>query len=284
MIGRKLEDIIDGVNNYSNSGAWEAEFLANPERFAVEHGLLPGEASRLRRWLAKDPCYQHRPPGCPYLRLCARCQKREADIRAYHDERRRLTSGLEASSLGSFAQHGILDEGVVVLAPGGNELRAHRSAITGNRAFIEVSDGGDATYVTLFRRRGDRCCYRTSPAGICQADGGRTAQPTRRGLHRALLTPLKRRPGELIGAESAENPSTVDLFLGPRLGGPAASGYPQGSTYGISWSQRLLLLNLYFRFSAQRRGHRKEPSNTPKNPFPRGSGFFLAVTSGRRQK
>jgi hypothetical protein len=105
VTGRKLEDIIDGVNEYSKSGAWEAEFLANPEKFAVEHGLLPREASRLRRWLAKDPCYQHRPPGCPYIRLCARCQKIDTDIRAYYDELRRLTSGLEVSSLGSFARH-----------------------------------------------------------------------------------------------------------------------------------------------------------------------------------
>jgi hypothetical protein len=35
-----------------------------------------------------------------------------------------------------------------VLAQGGNELSAHRSAITGNRAFIEVADASNTTYVT----------------------------------------------------------------------------------------------------------------------------------------
>jgi hypothetical protein len=158
--GREMDAIIEGVLlQFENAGkresagaAMEAAFQADPDEFSATYGLTQNEVARLRRWLAKDPCNYHRPPACrPYYRLCARCRKAENDSRAYHDEVRRLTAGLEGSSLGGFAEDGrILDKGDVVLTHGASSLTAHRSAITGNRAFIQVYDASDTTYVSLY--------------------------------------------------------------------------------------------------------------------------------------
>ena len=150
--GRKLEDIIIGVQDSNRDcAAWEAEFLADPNKFAAEHGLLLGEAGRLRRWLAKDPCFlcSSRRAVCPYPRLCAEHRQAKKDREIFDAECERLTAGMACTSLGTFARE-VLDEGAVVAKTGDQSLSEHTSLITGNRAFVAVYDDCDATYVTLY--------------------------------------------------------------------------------------------------------------------------------------